>query len=131
MTISDAAIEAATAKLVEVLARRDPMTRHHLYFSDVAESLQAALAVMERENATPPPDAEVSATDPTLKGYDLTLHNTIEFLQSEVTRLSAAVREKDEALRRIASMGPVFDAKGTHSERVTEIARAALSDGGK
>jgi hypothetical protein len=56
MTITDAAVEAATAKLVEVLARRDPMTRHHLYFSDVREAIQAALAVMERERmATPVP----------------------------------------------------------------------------
>lgn len=34
-----------------------------------------------------------------------------------------------EALEEIARRGPVFDAKGTWSKQVVEIARAALKDG--
>ena len=36
----------------------------------------------------------------------------------------------EDALRDIARMGVVFDAKGTHSKRVNDRARAALQEAG-
>lgn len=45
-------------------------------------------------------------------------------------RINRAERQRDQAtqaLREIAGMGARFDAKGTHSKRVVEIAREALA----
>ena len=56
MTISDSAIEAAHLVLQKRRADRHSVNITH---EDVRESLQAALAVMEREKA-PPPDPEAA-----------------------------------------------------------------------
>jgi transcriptional regulator with XRE-family HTH domain len=48
-----------------------------------------------------------------------------------LTRLSAAVREKDEALRNIVTKFDNYDGWGFDVDEIATIARAALSDGGK
>lgn len=51
-------------------------------------------------------------------------YETIENLRSELARL----RRIEDALRKIASRGVVFDAKGTWSQEVNRIANDALNE---
>lgn len=49
----------------------------------------------------------------------------------ESDRLTARVAELEKALSKIARRGKVFDAKGTWSEKASQIARAALAEQGE
>lgn len=57
----------------------------------------------------------------------LKYEDDVDEMGQEITALRALASRQAEALREIARMGAPFDAKGTHSQRVCDIARAALA----
>lgn len=93
-----------------------------------ADALVAALAQAEGERNQARDDARHIRNLHDWRIRDLQdVRADRDFLRDRAERAERQRDQATQALREIAGMGARFDAKGTHSKRVVEIAREALA----